>query len=181
MSYTYSVIRYSMCVAHANDRSAAVDALDHAFMHMHRLKMTRPTEGIYVPELGRSVDVAKIFACLAVAELTRSRGESGEPVTVKDVAQVSHLEHSTVSRLLGDAEEEGLVRRGPHPQDGRRTTVTLTPDGQRAVDAFAVARVAFIGKFLAGWDVADIAKLAELLERLAQDALAQPGLDLRDG
>ena len=165
-----------MCVAHAKDRSAAVESLDHAFMHLHRLKMMKPTDGIYVPELGRSVDVAKVFACLSVAELTAARTESGEPVTVKDVAQMSHLEHSTVSRLLGDGEQEGLVVRGPHPGDGRRTTVTLTADGQCALDAFAASRVAFISNFLAAWDVDDIAKLAELLERLAQDALS-PALE----
>ena len=141
-----------------------VDTLDRAFRRL-RKSMIRPPAGLVpVPSLGRQLDIAKIFACDAVAELSSTRAT----VSVKDVAAELDLEHSTVSRLLGEMEEDGLVVRGSDPADRRRTTVQLTDLG-RAVVADATAMTRFFTRILlADWPREDVEALTALMGRLAE-------------
>lgn len=141
-----------------------VDTLDRAFRRL-RKSMIRPPAGLVpVPSLGRQLDIAKIFACDAVAELSATRAT----VSVKDVATELDLEHSTVSRLLGEIEEDGLVIRGSDPTDRRRTTVELTDLGRAVVaDATAMTRL-FTRILLAEWPREDVEALTGLMSRLAE-------------
>jgi DNA-binding MarR family transcriptional regulator len=140
-----------------------VDSLDKTFRRL-RKTMVRPPQGfVPVPALGRQLDVAKIFACDAVADLAATE----RTVTVKDVAGVLDLEHSTVSRLLGEMEDDGLVTRGSDAADRRRTTVTLTDLGRAVVaDATTMTRF-FMRLMLSDWPVQDVESLTRLLGRLA--------------
>jgi DNA-binding MarR family transcriptional regulator len=143
---------------------ALIDTLDRAIRRLRRV-MIRPITGqVPVPALGRQLDFAKIFACDAVAELCAAQ----DVVTVKDVAANLDLEHSTVSRLLGEVEAEGLVVRAPDPTDRRRTTVALTDLGRAVVsDATAMTRY-FTRMLLAEWPRDDVEDLQRLLARLAE-------------
>jgi DNA-binding MarR family transcriptional regulator len=127
--------------------------------------MIRPPAGLVpVPSLGRQLDIAKIFACDAVADLSAD----GATVTVKDVAAALDLEHSTVSRLLGEVEEDGLVVRGSDPSDRRRTTIALTDLGRAVVsDATAMTRF-FTRLLLSEWPREDVESLSRLMGRLAE-------------
>jgi DNA-binding MarR family transcriptional regulator len=140
-----------------------VDTLDRTFRRLRR-SMIRPPAGLVpVPALGRQLDIAKIFACDAVADLAAAQ----PTVTVKDVAGVLDLEHSTVSRLLGECEAEGLLERGQDPQDRRRTTVALTDLGRAVVrDATEMTRF-FTRLLLSDWPREDVEELQRLLTRLA--------------
>jgi len=142
---------------------ALVDTLDRAFRRL-RKSMLRPPAGLVpVPSLGRPLDMAKIFACDAVAELS----ETSSAVSVKDVAATLDLEHSTVSRLLGEVEDDGLITRGIDPADRRRTTVALTDLGRAVVaDATAMSRF-FTRILLEEWDRHDVEELTRLMSRLA--------------
>ena len=141
-----------------------IDTLDRSFRRLRR-SMIRPPAGLVpVPALGRPLDIAKIFACDAVAELSTTR----PTVSVKDVAAELDLDHSTVSRLLGEVEEDGLLVRGSDPVDRRRTTVELTDLG-RAVVADATAMTRFFTRILlAEWPREDVEALTTLLGRLAE-------------
>ena len=141
-----------------------VDSLDRAIRRL-RKSMIRPPAGLVpVPSLGRQLDIAKIFACDAVADLSAD----GATVTVKDVAAALDLEHSTVSRLLGEVEEDGLVVRGSDPTDRRRTTIALTDLGRAVVsDATAMTRF-FTRLLLSEWPREDVESLSRLMGRLAE-------------
>ena len=141
-----------------------VDTLDKAFRRL-RKAMIRPPAGLVpVPSLGRQLDIAKIFACDAVAELSADR----DTVSVKDVALTLDLEHSTVSRLLGEVEADGLIVRGQDPVDRRRTTVELTELGTAVVsDSTAMTRF-FTRLMLAEWTREDVEDLQRLMTRLAE-------------
>ncbi len=139
-----------------------VDTLDRGFRRLRRTMMKPPQAVIPIPSLGRPVDIAKVFACDAVAELT----EAGGSVTVKDVAAALELEHSTVSRLLGEAEADGLLVRGEDPVDRRRTTVSLTYLGCQVVADSKAMRRFLTRKVLAGWDRGDVETLTRLVTRL---------------
>jgi DNA-binding MarR family transcriptional regulator len=119
-----------------------------------------------MPGLGRPVDLSKVLACEALAELSR-----GGPVTITDLSTAMHLERSTVSRLVGEAESEGLVERSTHPDDGRMVTVTVTPLGQQVVDFVQGLRVGYLGHATGVFDDAELATLADLLGRLAESML----------
>jgi DNA-binding MarR family transcriptional regulator len=127
--------------------------------------MIRPPQGLVpVPALGRQLDVAKIFACDAVAELASAHAV----VSVKDVAGILDLEHSTVSRLLGEMADDGLVTRGSDTVDRRRTTIELTDLG-RAVVADATTMTRFFTRLmLSDWPREDVEDLTRLMGRLAE-------------
>lgn len=136
--------------------------LAHALMGLKRATARPPVGELPVPGLGRRVDLAKVMACVALRELA---GEQ-DVVAVKDLAAHLQLEHSTASRLLGEAEAEGYVVRAADPSDRRRTTVALTPTGEQVAEGATAAHVAFLAILLEGWSAADVAALATLLERL---------------
>jgi DNA-binding MarR family transcriptional regulator len=146
-----------------------IDALSRGFRRLRHGMVKPPLATIPIPSLGRPIDIAKVFACDAVAELTESGGAGGAggAVTVKDVAAALELEHSTVSRLLSEAEADGLLVRGEDPADRRRTTVSLTVLGEQVVADSAAMRRFLTRSLLAGWDRAEVETLARLVTRLA--------------
>ena len=157
-----------MCVTHANEavRALSVAQVDHAMQGMRRLVTRPPSASVPMPGLGRPVDLSKVLACEAVAELSR-----GGPVTITDLSTAMHLERSTVSRIVGEAEAEGLVERSTHPDDGRMVTVTVTPLGQQVVDFVQGLRVGYLRHATDVFSDAEIATLADLLGRLAESML----------
>ena len=160
-----------------------VDALDRTIRRLRRVMLRPIAAQVPVPSLGHPLDVAKIFACDAVAELSAAQ----DSVTVKDVAAMLDLEHSTVSRLLTEAEAEGLLVRAPDRHDRRRTTVALTELG-RAVVVDATQMTRFTTRLLlAEWSRDDVAGLQRQLGRLADtvasrlDDIQQVALHELDG
>lgn len=147
--------------AHLPD--SLVDSLDRTLRRLRRAMLRPPATTVPVPALGKTLDMAKIFACDAVHDISRRKPN----VTVKDVAAELDLEHSTASRLLGDVEGEGLLTRGTDPDDRRRTTVELTDLGESVVDdATAITRF-FTRLLLSDWPREDVEELTRLLARLA--------------
>ena len=140
-----------------------VDTIDRSFRRLRKSMIKPPSGLVPVPSLGHPLEFAKIAACDAIDELA----ETSSTVSVKDVAAVLDLEHSTVSRLLSEIEDDGLLVRGEHPQDRRRTTVELTDLGRSVVaDATAMTRF-FTRALLSEWPVEDVQTLSSLIAKLA--------------
>ena len=135
--------------------------LDHSLMSLRHILVRPVTTGLPIPSLGRSVDFAKVAACEAVAQ---SAASSVSP-SVKNLASLLHLDHSTMSRVLADAESEGLVVRATDESDRRRTVVELTTDGSALVDDGVALRTWFMGQLLQDWSEGDVTLLTDLLER----------------
>ena len=140
-----------------------IDSLDKAFRRLRRSMVKPPAATVPVPALGRRLDVAQVFACTAIWDLS----ESQSTVTVKDVAAALGLEHSTVSRLLGEAEAGGLISRGVDPDDRRRTSITLTHFGQLAAQHSLSMNRYFTRVLLSDWDRSEVEQLTKLMTRLA--------------
>lgn len=130
---------------------------------MRRVVMRPPVMAVPMPRLGRPVDLSKVLACEAIGDLSRRPG----PVTITDIAAALHLERSTTSRLVAEAEEEGLVTRGSLPEDGRRVSVALTALGTEVVDFVHGLRIAYLDHACAVFDDEELATLGALLSRLA--------------
>jgi DNA-binding MarR family transcriptional regulator len=137
--------------------------LDRVMLRMRRVVAKPPVASLPIPALGHCVDFAKVMACMAVAE---TAGEGGTLASVKDIAADLQLEHSTASRLLSDAEADGLVRRRSDPRDRRRTSVTLTDEGRALVTESEAMRTRAIAAVFAAWDTADLEQLVVLLEQM---------------
>ena len=55
-----------------------------------------------------------------------------QPLTLRGLAAELSADPPYVTLMVDDLEERGLVRRGPHPDDGRAKLVSLTRAGQAA-------------------------------------------------
>ena len=91
------------------------------------------------------------------------------PVRISDLARHVHMGDAAVSRQVTSLEEQGLVVRGPSPEDGRVAMVRPTPLGRGAGQRLRRAADGVFEEYLASWSARDLARLAHLMERLAQD------------
>ncbi|MFY9330776.1 MAG: MarR family winged helix-turn-helix transcriptional regulator [Candidatus Nanopelagicales bacterium] len=147
------------------DRPALVSRLDHTINRMRRLVRRPPAGGVPIRALGRQIDLAKIIACEAIDDLSRLN----EHVTVSDVADQLLLDRSTVSRLVGECEAEGLIRRSRIAGDARRVSLELTRDGKVAIADSAEDRCRFLGYVTETFDEADLNALVALMERFTDN------------
>lgn len=159
-------------MAHANEAGRAVNVtrIDHALQEMRRVVLRPPTSAVPMPALGRPVDLSKVLACEALAELS----VAGQ-VTISDLAAALQLERSTVSRLIAEAEDEGLVTRGSDPGDRRRVTLELSAHGRSVVTFVQGLRIGYLDHATAVFDADDLARLADLLTRLTDSMTTSLG------
>ena len=77
---------------------------------------------------------------------------------------------------MAELEAAGLVARTLDPGDRRAALVSTTERADALVGRLREARNRAFGHMLAGWDDADKARLADLLERLVEDIHREGGL-----
>ena len=75
----------------------------------------------------------------------------------------------TVTKLIKDLEERGLVDRTPDEQDGRASFVSLTEEGRRVAESLGRARLESLRQVLGDWSEDDLERLTVLFERLRAD------------
>ncbi len=152
--------------------AALVERLDRALLQMRRTVVRPPTAQVPIPALQRTVDVAKVAACLAVGDL-EALDDSAVPASVKDVAAALSLEHSTASRLLVETEAEGLIARTVDPRDRRRTVVHLTDTGRAVVAQSVSIRTWAMDAFLSDWSARELRDFTELVEKFSASIAAR--------
>ncbi len=80
-----------------------------------------------------------------------------------------------VTALVDALEEEGLVRRRPHPTDRRATVIELTPEGERTTDAMYDEHREAVAELFAELSEEDQRELIRLLG-LLRGALRREGV-----
>jgi len=114
---------------------------------------------------------------LAGVELDRAlfpllvRVERRGPLAIGALAELSGRDYSTVSRQIAKLESLGLVARQADARDARITNAAITKKGKVMIRALDGAREERMTSLLQEWDPNDIAELARLLRRLADDAM----------
>lgn len=91
------------------------------------------------------------------------------PSRVNEMAERLGLDASTVSRQAAGLEEEGLVRREPHPTDRRGSVLAISDPGQDLLLRHRYARRAIFSELLADLDPTIVTHAVTLLDRLASD------------
>jgi len=99
------------------------------------------------------------------------RVERRGPLAIGELAELCGRDYSTVSRQIAKLENLGLVRRIAAPADARVTHVRITAQGNSMTAALDKAREQLMTSLLAEWEPKEVAELARLLRKLADDAL----------
>jgi DNA-binding MarR family transcriptional regulator len=73
----------------------------------------------------------------------------------------------TVHAILSRLEDRGLVTRGPHPDTARGVLVSLTPEGDQAVDKlFPILEHRVISRFARHFSEDELDTIMELMGRI---------------
>ncbi len=80
----------------------------------------------------------------------------------------------TVTKLVRDLEDRGLIARRADADDGRASILSLTEKGREVVGQIGRARLADLSGVMAEWDEADLRSLNVLFERLRADMRRLP-------
>jgi DNA-binding MarR family transcriptional regulator len=116
--------------------------------------------------VGRRTD---IWAELDRSEylLLRTLVEHG-PADIRTVAAALGLDPSTAGRQVGGMQSKGLVERAPAEDDRRRSIITPTAQGRRAMRLTRGRRRTATKQLLGDWTDPDLRQLADLLSRYNQ-------------
>ena len=95
--------------------------------------------------------------------------ERGGPLRVSVLARRAGMVAPLASRELRHLERQGFVTRRPDGSDGRAVVVGITGKGRDAYRRLRAASVAAAGDALADWKATELAELARLLTRMADD------------
>ena len=97
--------------------------------------------------------------------------DEGPPETQGAIADALGYDRGQLVGLLDELEERALVERRRDPDDRRRHTVRITPDGKRALAKLRALADQLENDFLASLDQNERAQLWRLLRRLAEQHL----------
>ncbi len=94
------------------------------------------------------------------------------PLAPSALAAAERIQRPTATRIVGRLEADGLLARGPDPDDGRGCLVRITPRGRALLRALRSRKTAFLARrleTLGPEDRATLDRAAGLLDRLLQD------------
>src|SRR5471032_2167640 len=80
------------------------------------------------------------------------RLERSGPMTTADLARAEMVKPQSMGSLLAELEQDGLVRREPHPTDGRQILFSLTPAGVEARRQRHAAKLTWLSAEIARFD-----------------------------
>ncbi|MCF0096506.1 putative HTH-type transcriptional regulator [Micromonospora sp. MH99] len=92
-------------------------------------------------------------------------------MTPRELAEVERVQPPTMTKIVAKLEDRGLVRRTPHPTDGRQVILAATEGGQAVLDQFERARDEWLAHWLAALDEDQretLHRAAEILQQLAR-------------
>ncbi|HYN93595.1 MAG TPA: MarR family transcriptional regulator [Pilimelia sp.] len=125
-----------------------------------------------ITRLNRRVRQARPVGDLTIAQLSALTSlELAGALSPRELADVERVQPPTMTKIVGKLAERGLVRRTPHPTDGRQVVIAATEEGRAVHAQFARARDEWLARRLAGLPPADretLRRAAEILQQVAR-------------
>jgi DNA-binding MarR family transcriptional regulator len=100
-----------------------------------------------------------------------SQLEKAGPMTTADLARAESVKPQSMGATLGELEREGLVKRHPHPTDGRQVLFALTAEGVEARRKRSAAKQKWLLAAMAKLDPDErrtLVSAAALIKRLSE-------------
>jgi len=100
-----------------------------------------------------------------------ARLDKGGPMTTAELARAEMVKPQSMGALLAELEHDGLVRREPHPTDGRQILFSLTEAGAQERRRRQAARLAWLTAAIDRFDADERRTLVaaiELVRRLGE-------------
>jgi len=120
----------------------------------------------------RRIRAAAIHQELSMTESTvLARLDKQGPATISDLARAEGMKPQSMGATIATLEEQGLVRRTPHPTDGRQMFIELTPAGLELRQATRAAKRTWLVNALSQLSPAEqeaLFKAGELIRRMAR-------------
>lgn len=125
-----------------------------------------------ITRLNRRVRQARPVGDLTVTQLSALTSlRLAGALTPRELADVERVQPPTMTKIVAKLEERGLVRRTPHPTDGRQVILSATEGGQAVLDQFERVRDEWLARRLAELTESDretLRQAAEILQQLAR-------------
>jgi len=94
-------------------------------------------------------------------------------LTLQQVGVAVFKDFASITRIVQLLERKGLLRRKPHPTDGRRSELVLTSAGESVIRTVEPVAQANRRQALDGIDAKEIARLREVLKRITENCDAR--------
>ena len=94
-------------------------------------------------------------------------------ITLQRVGVAVFKDFASVTRIVQLLERKGLLRRKPHPTDGRRSELALTRSGASVIRTVEPIARAYRRQALDGIDAGEVARLREVLKRIVENCDAR--------
>jgi MarR family transcriptional regulator for hemolysin len=95
--------------------------------------------------------------------------EDGAALPQKELARRARIEPPSMVELIARMEKAGLVKRSPHPDDGRVSLISLTPRARKQVPRAKEALIQGEADATLGLSAHERTQLRELLKRVAHN------------
>jgi DNA-binding MarR family transcriptional regulator len=93
------------------------------------------------------------------------------PMTPGELATYERVQPPSMTKVLASLEEHGLVRREPHPTDGRQAIIAITDAGRTLLDSERRSRDLWLSRRLAALSPEDralVQRVIPVLDKLAE-------------
>ena len=144
-------------------RSELLRRVDLAFSRISRVALSRAAHRVRTSTAGYDLSQPAVSILSTLVH-------SG-PARQRELVRAVNVDAPLVSRELRILEADGLVERG----EGRTSAFAATSEGGAVYRRVRASADAQLASFMGEWSDADLALLAELLERFLADALAAGG------
>jgi DNA-binding MarR family transcriptional regulator len=96
---------------------------------------------------------------------------NGGPMSAGELANCERVQPPSMTKVLANLEERGLVRREVHPTDRRQAIIAITPAGEELLDSERRSRDAWLTKrlgMLSAEERALLQRVVPILDKLAE-------------
>jgi DNA-binding MarR family transcriptional regulator len=131
----------------------------------HQLLRSLMTVQGWFRETSRQVIPHHSGASLALLVLLEGQG----PLRARELAEISRVDPSVISRQVAALVADGLVDRVADPDDRRAQLLSLSPEGATVLSRGRRAMLAVVEERLSGWDPDELRASADQLARLIAD------------